>query len=430
MFARVWKSVPTWACVAAVVAVIVILYLAVNAVSNRAADAPLRDYRASNGTMDEPATRALGRLAARTDPRPRDRFIRADLRLHNLMHDDNIALTGRQQTELVDAVADDYAAILQALAVEDGPDADMIGTDFMLHQIMAFEREYRNPVVAAGVAAHAPAAVTRTIDERVAVAADANTRGEAVDAYFGASIVHTSDPQNVHDSGVNSDLRRTLDRIRHYEHDSRPLEPNAAIEAAQSYINRHYDASTARKQAALAVLGRVREGNRIDTYNDREDRIFASVWSRARSDMNRGHRDDAATAVCDALADAFENGSPVCINGRTSRVLNSLATIDTDATISAAAMTSEAYRNQIFRETQKIIGDAADRAAASGDQAMAAVGRSFSSEPGAAVDADAERQFVGGVKAQIDDNLAQYADRFSPAEVEKLRAECYAGVEV
>jgi len=128
-------------------------------------------------------------------------------------------------------------------------------------------------------------------------------------------------------------------------------------------------------------------------------------------------------AIVNALADSIEGGNQVCINGRCARVLNSLVTLDYDENV-GAAMTFEAYKNQIFQETKEIINQELDRALASTNDKLRAVGEAYEGSD-VEVDSTVEEQFKQEIKQEIDRNMEKYEDKLTPAEIDNLKQECY-----
>jgi hypothetical protein len=111
-------------------------------------------------------------------------------------------------------------------------------------------------------------------------------------------------------------------------------------------------------------------------------------------------------------------------------VLNSFALLDFDYQISqGGAMTYEAYKNQIFDETQKIVEEELEVARVSDDASLHTVVKSYD-DPSIVPDAAASERFKNIVKARINANLETYVDKFSAHELEKIKEECYAGADI
>jgi hypothetical protein len=426
-----------------IVVIIVVLLIVIVHLYGR--KRPLESYKESNGTADEAAMAAINALgAART---PQDRFIRAQLHLYNILHDDNF--NQNMRAGILNNVADDYFNVLTGIYGNGLPSIGIFGgninqpdVEFMLFEIGAFNDMYQPGALFEDLLDNTMESTTsNTIVERKSKAAStAANPAQAVDNYFKSSSVYTDNPQNVHDSGVNSDLRHTLSKIRSYETVA-PL-PTDAIADATNYINSKYSGRDSSKALhALSVLNdKVAHGNSIDTFNDTEDRIFASVWGRTNAVENAAQADKMRDAIVESLADCYENGSIVCINGRTARIINSLVTLDKDETISSGALTKEAYRNQIFTEARDIITREIKAAKNSPDPNISAVGKYFDGELDIPDEIDgvddatknlisAREKFIKDVKSEIDQNLKQYNNTFRSEELKKIADECYAGID-
>lgn len=228
---------------------------------------------------------------------------------------------------------------------------------------------------------------------------------------------YTDDRQNVHDTKINNDLNEILRKI------SSSVSTDDEITSARSYISKIPD-NTRRRRAseALTVMA---EGGPMSTYKLNEAHIFALVWKRCSHPQN--DESILREAVVDALADCFDGHPPhlVCANGRCSRVINSLALIDYDPSITGA-MTFEAYKNLVMREAAEIFENAiADAEAGTDDERQ--VARSYTN-PTVTANPEAERTFKDQLRDSVDRMLDNYSDKFNARELEQLRTECYTYV--
>ena len=208
---------------------------------------------------------------------------------------------------------------------------------------------------------------------RIARAVDASdNRKEAINIAFDEAIKYTDDKQNVHDSKVNHDLRTTLQTLRAQA--APGLSSDICIDEAHKFIGKIDDQNKA--DLAARVLEQIKKKEYISTFNMREDMIFAYVWDRSNHPENAENGDLIREAIINSLADSVENGALVCINGRCSRMINSLATLDFDSSM-GAALTFEAYRNQIFQEVKEIVNQAIDNGKNSSDDAVRDIASKF-----------------------------------------------------
>lgn len=425
---------------------IIVIYYAFVANSDRSKRRRSERFlQESAGIFDDNARRALHELTQIEDPAPGDLFRRGNIVEYNIMEGNVRTRVGesadarRERILAVGTIARDYTDALRGMRrVEYRGNMDDYNPGFMLRRMEDFGQRFDDdddPMmwqILAGfndtLTTVGPAVRQDVIENRQQrAAAAAENREEAIDNYFDDAIKFTSDPQNVHDSKVNEDLRKTLRKLR----ETAPrVDSRAAIAECRKYIQEEYakDPDNARKvNDALRILDIISRGESIGTFQDNEDRIFAVTWERTKHPRNRRNADLMKEAVVNALADSIERGANVCINGRCGRVLNSLVTLDYDSGV-GGAMTYEAYKNQIFQETQNIIKAEIARAKESPDDTMRAVGESYEGA-NVEVSPEAEEAFKKYVKAEIDRNLDAYEGQLNPQEISQLKQECYAAVD-
>lgn len=394
----------------------------------------------SVGIFDDGARRALDRLTQINAPRARDYFRRGEIVQHNILEgniggraDEPRAARTRRRAAVGNIVRDYTDALLD---LRNHPPAnDAIGAEFMINTMEGFGAlQAEDAVVAemlAGFAgafnAAAPVVRQDTVKTRVAAAvATTETRAGAVNKTFDDATKYTSDGQNVHDGKVNADLKETFRRIKMTA--GPDFDAAASIAEAREYIRKDYqhdDLNKANVKNAISGLNKAAEGGYISTFGDNEDKIFAYTWDRCKHPRNRENRSLMKDAVITSLADGTEKGTQVCINGRCGRILNSLVTLDFDREVSTGSLTMEAYRNQIFQETKTIINQEIDRAQASNDPILKAVGDAYETGDDSG-DAAADEKFKSELKSEIDRNLGNYTAKLSNSELSNIRQECYA----
>ncbi|SIP86110.1 Hypothetical protein PACV_397 [Pacmanvirus A23] len=386
----------------------------------------------SAGTFDESARRALDELTQIRNPTPADHFRRGQLLQYNLLEGNQQIM--RRQRNVVGDMIQEYTNALADFNVQD----NFVNPDFMMYRIEDFHRNLQifdddnDELVqlALGfdtmVNNRAPVVRQELIEERVNRAvSNSTTRAEAIEKYFDNSIKFTDDRQNVHDSKVNSDLRETLRKIKATA--PRNIEPVIICEEIDYYIHNDYtdDPNNAYKvTAASTALQTMSRGELITTFNERENYILSYVWERCKHPSNSENMQLMKEAVANALADSVENGTLVCINGRCSRVLNSLVLLDFDRDISSGVMTFEAYKNQIFQETKEIINQEIERAKLSSNVKLQNVGLAYDGED-VEVDEDVENEFKQEIKREIDRNMEKYSTKLTPVEISNISEECY-----
>ena len=156
----------------------------------------------------------------------------------------------------------------------------------------------------------------------------------------------------------------------------------------------------------------------IYTFGARENDIFAYVWARAKDQTTAVATDNIRAAIVDALADSIEGGTPVCINGRASRMLSSLTLLDRDTTI-ANPKTLDIYRQQIFGELSNMIS-AETEAIANGDGPLSASAKQYRGDD---IGGD-DRAFTQHLEEKIEAHIREYRDELAPNDLERLVIEC------
>ena len=431
---------------AIVITVVIILLFYVLVLKSNRRSRVQRLLEISNGTFDEPAQQALEELDL-PELTPGQHAIRGNILRYNILEGPRHIPRDRMQRRQFGRMVQDYERAVRGLGgaarglggaarglggrvMTDGIRDDEVPVEIIINNAMTlndiFGPAVRDPIeedfdilqmmimLHGAIVENVPAVRQNLIEQRVSEAVTgAGNRAEAVTAALAPRF--NVDLQNVHDTKINGDLNEILHKI------STQVDVDAELASAKQYLQTEYD--EAKRQKALDVLKVVERGETISTYKDTEDHIFALVWKRCRAPGN--DRAVMQLAVAESLADCYD-GDPltiVCINGRCSRVINSLALLDYDPSITGA-MTFEAYRNLVMRETKEIFDKALKAAEESEDAAMRGVAAAYDN-PSLEMDTDAENRFKDGIKIAIDNMLAGYTDKFNQREINQLREEAY-----
>jgi hypothetical protein len=246
---------------------------------------------------------------------------------------------------------------------------------------------------------------------------DTTTKIDAINTYFENSIVHTNDQQNSHDTMVNKDLNKTLDKIRQPDISITDMLYSARKMIAKSNL------SDDQRTTALKTLNIISKGSSISTLNDTEDNIFAYVWNRTLIPENKKQKENMQEAILLALIDSIDkSGIPVCINGRCARLIGSLALLDSDKSV-GQVMTIESYRNQIYHETNQIIEEEIQKAKQSNDEALRLAGKSYT-DPSLEPQESSLDILKNNIKQRIDYNIDRYDD-IDESNKKMIRDECY-----
>jgi hypothetical protein len=161
-----------------------------------------------------------------------------------------------------------------------------------------------------------------------------------------------SDPQNVHDSQINNDMRALVRRI----HQPRTARQGGSsfkeiVEAVQSFpfSNEH------KRQVALEVVGTMSKGRIPTSLDVSESELLQDVWERINSEENHSRRGPLREAFMNSLTECNEDGRVICTMGRCARVLSSLTLLDADSEVAKPLKTTEVLRSEAFFKAHQIV---------------------------------------------------------------------------
>ncbi len=246
-----------------------------------------------------------------------------------------------------------------------------------------------------------------------------------VDNYFEEATEWKSDPQNVHDSAVVRDLKKTVEKLKITYEVEKPAQN--CYNDALMFIRSNDIYSESKKVHAKEVLDYIMNMNsKIDAYNTDERTIFALVWQRSDHPLNVNNTHLLKEAIVDALADCWvSTGLPVCATGRTNRLLSALVLLDYDKDL-AIAQTTDAYRNEIFDKCNKRIKSIIELNSIGGQ--YQSVAKNYNGETNEEPDEALENKFKDVLRNEIDDIIEDYESILSAAECQNIKKECYAAV--
>ncbi|MCK4968611.1 MAG: hypothetical protein KAS12_06150 [Candidatus Aenigmarchaeota archaeon] len=231
------------------------------------------------------------------------------------------------------------------------------------------------------------------------------TKKAVVENYIDRLAVHTNDKQNVHDSNVNKDVRKIYDEIRN----QRRIEN---IDHIKEFISTRY---TGDRAAVLEVLNRSLSSGTLTTVNDTELNLLLNVWNRALDERNTKNETLIKEAVIDNLANCWENGTIVCMNGRCNRILSSLVLLDFDDKM-GKIQTTEQYKNEVYDLAKKTFDGEIIAAKHTDNPDLVKYATSFEdlSIDDTEIPIDVKDTFKLGFEQKIDSILEKYKDNITP----------------
>ncbi len=378
----------------------------------------------SNGTLDVHAKKALRVLDQIEQPTAHDRFTAARVielnghegRINNVRVLDDVV--GRYMYNLVDDDGLDWFEI------------DQIENFTERNQDILYNPRYET--FRETVQKQRPKMLQTTISEAKQVA---KNRVEAFATYVDDSVIHTNDTQNVHDSAVNEQLRKSYAKLRETTPDAAIAKAKAEIPTAVSrHLGGLLGAPEELKRAETA-LSKILEGKHNTTLNANERDLLTLVWARSCMNENFSNKALIRDAVVQALRDMGEEGSEggvVCSGGRCARLLESLVLTDQDDKAVSGLMTTEQIRNDVMERSNTLLNSTIEEFADAGadeDAGMVQVAKSYR-DPSVTASVGDEKKFKAVVKAKIHKLIDQeYAEKLSDRDLTNIRAHCLAAIE-
>lgn len=411
------------------------------------------EFDASNGTFDEHAQKALENIENLQAPKPRDHFMAA--RIIDLNGHDGRINNVRVLNNVMDRYMYNLRPYVNNPTLQKDPldwfQLDQIENFMERHiDIMRANPEYNNFIEA--VLQARPKKVIKTIGN---VKDESTNKREAFETYVGDILTHTNDPQNVHDSAVNEQLRATWKKLQQTTPPS--LDKNGVFAQVQSHINAMYgdekgddddndDDDDERKmkrlekrekaKRAMRALNEFRNARYNSTIGSTENDILTVVWARSEMPSNFSRKSIIKDAIVDSLVDMSDDGNNVvCSNGRCARLIESLVFTDNDEKVISGAMTVEQIRNDAFKTSNDILHNTIKEVSKGSnngtifDRDIIDVAKSYE-DPSVKTNAESEKRFKDLVKGNIDGYLkTHYAGKMSKRDFDNVRDHCIAAID-
>jgi hypothetical protein len=161
---------------------------------------------------------------------------------------------------------------------------------------------------------------------------------------------HKTDIQNVHDSTVLSSVKNILNIIK----DNNKINYDMPI---MNLIRRDFmDMDSDKMHSVDKVLDTIGTGSHIYDLNMTDYQVLYCIYCRIYHPQNTNNRSALIESLFDALYNCHENGVVVCVTGRVTHIVSSLATLDFDER-TWQINRSEEYKNEIRDLLGKIIAD-------------------------------------------------------------------------
>ena len=179
------------------------------------------------------------------------------------------------------------------------------------------------------------------------------TKAEIVEKFIDKSIVHTNNPQNVHDSAVNKNAHDIMMRIKNEQDEI--LSMSACVEEFTKKFKKMPNFAK-----VLKVINMLSPSNTVSSLDGMsDDEVFRRVWTRSK-DL-RNEKSDIQDMIYKNLESCYENEQIICVTGRVLRIISSLILLDFDEKNWILEL-SETYKEEILNKTKNIINSIAHEA--------------------------------------------------------------------
>ena len=211
--------------------------------------------------------------------------------------------------------------------------------------------------------------------------------------------------QNVHDSSVGNDVSSHIIYIIHM---------NRRINAVKFPLSNIYKKAT---HKAKRVLDKIKMSGDYKLKNGKlikELDILTEIWARAHSKINRGREKELENAIIQSLEDCIEKDNIVCLTGRISRIVGSLALLDAESEKLGIGIlkTKNMITNEIYDDAASIVRKHTDQ-----DSDLIDRYNSGSRDPDV-------KELEEKMAAEINSLKNKYAGKLPSCKLNQIIAEC------
>ncbi len=161
-------------------------------------------------------------------------------------------------------------------------------------------------------------------------------------------ITWPSDWQNVHDSNITNDVSAQISYI---------VQNNRMMGVEKYTLDDIYAKASDKAKKALDKISlkneyALKNGKKIEEKN-----ILLEVWARAHCIKNKENEADLEQSILDSLENCIENNTTVCLSGRVTRIIGSLALLDAESEKIGLGIlkTKTMVRNEILEDASRIM---------------------------------------------------------------------------
>ena len=159
-----------------------------------------------------------------------------------------------------------------------------------------------------------------------------------------------SDSQNVHDHSIYTSLDVQFNYVKKENE-----KINANYSEVVNFLRDKYKNDKENRYKLELVLEILNHNYPVGYLsNVKEQDVLLEVWKRTKHPINVKNSFIMQNAIADAILDCVENGHPVCMAGRISKIWQALACLDTNENL-GILKSKQVLRNEIYQKAAKIV---------------------------------------------------------------------------
>lgn len=381
----------------------------------------LRNITNSNGTFDAHAQQALENINELHNLAPRDEFNRARLIYLNINEGGEV----NNIEDLNNIVQGYHNALINGDNELEFFELDQIENFINMNPRLAQEIDIRNNIVNLhNIPDYRAKQIQKTMEQSKN---ETVNKTEALDKFTESNIVHSNDSQNVHDSGVNHQLKEAFRKLKDESPYATRDSPRINTEIHNYIISNIKDIN--KKNNAMKALDAIKGNNAYNSSIDaKEQDLLNLVWTRSDIRDNIKNKDLIRDAIIDALADMSTSLGTVCNSGRCTRLMGSLTLLDSNQDVANGFLTVEAIRNDMLNKSNEILKLHIEETK-NGDSNLKNVAKSYEN-PDITVSDEDETAFkndiIEKIKTSLDD---EYKDKISESDYNRIKDYCVSTIE-
>ena len=219
-------------------------------------------------------------------------------------------------------------------------------------------------------------------------------------------IVYTNDPQNVHDSSVNEQVRKAIDILYSESNRDGRQEIFKEIESHDPLFDFNL------------VLQSIRD-SKHESINETE--VLGMIWDRSKDNENL--REAIILGIKDMKTG---EGGVVCSSGRISRMIGSLTLLDSNPELSNGFVTTEFIKNDILEKSAKIVDECLERI--KDNKEYTDLVKEYAGDTTVSVSPLITAKFQDMVKSEITGSVESYKDKLNKRDYVRILDHCLSAI--